>query len=485
MKNNILYYDSIVIGAGPAGLFSALELLKKNKNIAVIEKGGQFIESLCPSIRKNLNTFPLDEAEVFRKECNLCNCLNGIGGAAFHFGSNLGYFGKFSASKVELDSNGNPVKFSKLERVLGSFQRAEELINYVNNQIIHYGYKPKNYLYDSPVNVDNKEFDHIDFAPSQHISLSEAYDLINNIVNDIISSEGKIYTYTQIHDIKKGSLKKWQLRGMDNKTNTEVIFETNNIIISVGKISLPWVIKVINDLKIDYNNSKKCDIGVRIETSRNELKEFLRYSPNPKLSFINKYEDVVRTFCVCDGGRVMKYRLGDAIILDGQHKNSSETNNINFGILTTIQSNEISGTDFSLNYAKKINKGAENNVLLQRLEDFILNRSTTTLKDNKVIPTLKDFTLGNLNNFLDTRIRDNILSMIDKINKINKKDITNDTLIIAPVIESIYPDIILSENMETSQEGVYFVGDCSSKVIGITYAGATGIAAAQNINRLL
>jgi len=57
MKNNILYYDSIVIGAGPAGLFSALELLKKNKNIAVIEKGGQFIESLCPSIRKNLNTF--------------------------------------------------------------------------------------------------------------------------------------------------------------------------------------------------------------------------------------------------------------------------------------------------------------------------------------------------------------------------------------------------------------------------------------------
>ena len=43
-------YDVIIIGAGPAGLFSAYELISKNKKlkIAMLDKGFRVKNRVCP-----------------------------------------------------------------------------------------------------------------------------------------------------------------------------------------------------------------------------------------------------------------------------------------------------------------------------------------------------------------------------------------------------------------------------------------------------
>ena len=41
-------YDVIIVGAGPAGLFAALELIKKNKKILILDKGRAISSRACP-----------------------------------------------------------------------------------------------------------------------------------------------------------------------------------------------------------------------------------------------------------------------------------------------------------------------------------------------------------------------------------------------------------------------------------------------------
>ena len=65
-------YDVIIIGSGPAGIFAALELVKKSGlKILMIEKGSDIDQRGCPMI----------ESQVPCVQCGLCSILCGWGGA--------------------------------------------------------------------------------------------------------------------------------------------------------------------------------------------------------------------------------------------------------------------------------------------------------------------------------------------------------------------------------------------------------------------
>src|SRR5208337_3667095 len=65
-------YDVIIVGSGPAGIFAALELVKKNNiKILMIEKGSDLENRACPMI----------ESATPCVQCGLCSILCGWGGA--------------------------------------------------------------------------------------------------------------------------------------------------------------------------------------------------------------------------------------------------------------------------------------------------------------------------------------------------------------------------------------------------------------------
>ena len=68
----IVKYDVVIVGAGPAGIFTALELIRKGskKSICIIEKGNSIETRKCPKVttQKCVN-------------CKPCNITTGFSGA--------------------------------------------------------------------------------------------------------------------------------------------------------------------------------------------------------------------------------------------------------------------------------------------------------------------------------------------------------------------------------------------------------------------
>ena len=78
-----LNYDVIIVGAGPAGIFSALELAEKTKlNVLMLDRGQDINQRKCPASRgyECVN-------------CDPCSVLSGWGGA-----------GAFSDGKLTLST---------------------------------------------------------------------------------------------------------------------------------------------------------------------------------------------------------------------------------------------------------------------------------------------------------------------------------------------------------------------------------------------
>src|SRR4030042_5736817 len=66
-----LKYDVIIVGAGPAGIFSALELVEKNHlSVLILDRGPDIDQRKCPSSRG-----------LECHHCEPCSVLSGWGGA--------------------------------------------------------------------------------------------------------------------------------------------------------------------------------------------------------------------------------------------------------------------------------------------------------------------------------------------------------------------------------------------------------------------
>ncbi len=85
-------YDVVIIGAGPAGLFSAYELITKNENlkVAILDKGFRVKNRICPM---NKNGIPC-------QNCNPCAILAGYGGAGTFSDGKLNFIPRLGKSDL-------------------------------------------------------------------------------------------------------------------------------------------------------------------------------------------------------------------------------------------------------------------------------------------------------------------------------------------------------------------------------------------------
>src|SRR5574344_2476842 len=85
-------YDVVIIGAGPAGLFTAYELITNDPKlkIALIEEGKDTNSRICP----------MNKLGKPCQNCNPCNILAGYGGAGTFSDGKLNFIPKLGKSDL-------------------------------------------------------------------------------------------------------------------------------------------------------------------------------------------------------------------------------------------------------------------------------------------------------------------------------------------------------------------------------------------------
>ncbi|MFA5672099.1 MAG: FAD-binding protein, partial [Synergistaceae bacterium] len=101
-------YDVIIVGAGPAGLFATLELIKNDKKVLLIDKGRSIEARICP----------MKTGAPECVHCNPCNVVCGWGGA-----------GAFSDGKLTLtpEFGGNLEEYCGREKLLSLIDEADRV----------------------------------------------------------------------------------------------------------------------------------------------------------------------------------------------------------------------------------------------------------------------------------------------------------------------------------------------------------------------
>jgi uncharacterized FAD-dependent dehydrogenase len=457
------HYDVIIVGAGPAGIFSALEILtqKKDAKILIVEKGKDIDKRACPMKIK----------EISCAACPECALLSGWGGA-----------GAYSDGKLNL----SPEVGGFLSRYI-NMDRLESLISYVDEIYIRYG-APKDIYSGNTEEVSTiarlASENNLLFIPSRirHIGTDRCKTLLKNIKRDLNQRIGTLFTAEADRVITK-KRKSVGVRLKDGKT----LF-SEFMILAPGREGSRWLEKEAKRLHLALFRNP-VDIGIRIEIAAPVFEPLTKITYEPKLIFHSRtFNDRVRTFCVNPYGEVVKEYLKGIWTVNGHSYAERRTNNTNFALLASTSFTEpfddpILYGRYIAGLANLLGKG----VIVQRLGDLKQGRRSTheRIRKGKVEPTLKDATPGDLSFVMPYRHLSDILEMIEALDKITPGIHSEDTLLYGAEVKfySRYPK--LTESLETEVENLFAVGDGAGVSRGLIQASVSGVIAAKEISKRL
>ncbi len=452
-------YDVIIVGAGPAGIFTALELLgaREKPSILIIEKGKDIEQRACPLKVKNISC----------TTCRECDLLSGWGGA-----------GAFSDGKLSL----SPDVGGFLSRYLDK-DDIRSLIDYVDGIYLKYG-APAELFGDNADAVQELEklssVNGLVLIPSKirHIGTDRCKMLLRRIREDVRGSIDTIFhTETETVIVEKGKYK-----GVKLKDGTE--FYSDFLVLAPGREGSRWLEEESRRLGLTLLKNP-VDIGVRVELPAAVLEPLTRITYEPKLLFFSRrFDDKVRTFCVNPYGEVVKEYLKGIWTVNGHSYAERRTGNTNFAILVSTYFTEpfdqpISYGRYIAQLANFLGKG----VIIQRLGDLMAGRRSTQERISKGIvrPTLSDATPGDLSFVIPYRYLCDIMEMLEALDKIAPGVNSRHTLLYGVEVKFYSMQLKLTDKLETEISNIFAVGDGAGVSRGLIQASASGILAAREI----
>jgi uncharacterized FAD-dependent dehydrogenase len=456
-------YDVIIVGAGPAGIFSALELLnqKKDAKILIIEKGKDIDKRICP----------MKVREISCKTCPECALLSGWGGA-----------GAFSDGKLNL----SPEIGGFLSRYI-DINKLRSLITFVDKIYISYG-APMEIYGDNKKEVHKIERlaseNNLLLIPSRirHIGTDRCITVLKNIKDSL---NGRVKTIFS-SEAERVITKKKKAAGIRLKDGTNLYSEF--VILAPGREGSRWLEKETKRLYLTILKNP-VDIGIRVEIPATVFEPLTKITYEPKLIFYSKkFNDKVRTFCVNPYGEVVKEYLKGIWTVNGHSYANAKSNNTNFALLVSTFFTE--PFDEPILYGRYI-AGLANllgkSVIVQRLGDLQQGRRSTQdrILKGKVQPTLKDATPGDLSFVMPYRHLFDILEMIEALDKIAPGINSDNTLLYGAEVKfySMLPK--LTESLETEIDNLFAVGDGAGVSRGLIQASVSGVIAARTIAKRL
>lgn len=464
-------YDVIVVGAGPAGIFTALELnkLTPEKKVLVVDSGSSIDRRTCPA---------RTTGECVH--CKTCSIMNGWAGA-----------GAFSDGKLSLSEEvgGNVTDYLPVDKV-------RELIRYADDIYLKFG-APKKVFGESDKFAEqiaykaHKENIKLIHCPVRHMGTEYSFEVLRAMYHYLNAREN--FTFLEhtsadtllVEDGKAAGV--WLVGRKGGRTLVRAPY----IVAAPGRGGADWLNRIaqINNIKTTNN---EVDIGVRVEVPNAVMDHLTKHLYEAKLVYYSDtFENKVRTFCMNPGGLVSEehYEGGEnGIAVVNGHSYADEdkrTENTNFAMLVSTKFTEPFNQpiEYGRYIAQLGNMLTGGGIMVQRLGDLLQGRRTdaTRLSKSTTEPTLKNAVPGDLSFVLPHRHLTSIVESLKAFDKLAPGLYSKNTLLYGVEVKFYSSKVAVENNFETAIQNLYAIGDGAGITRGLMQASVTGVVVARDI----
>jgi hypothetical protein len=456
-------YDVVIVGAGPAGIFAALELSQDPAlRVTILDKGSDIDRRNCP----------IRAGSPECRHCRPCAILNGWGGA-----------GAFSDGKLTL----SPAVGGHLADILGEGQAAQ-LIEEVDAayrtfgapETVHGTYNDDIELLDKRASLAGLRFISV---PIRHMGTERCVDIMRRMRDALIERGVEIRMRTPVAEIltENGTV-----TGV--RTDDGELLSAATVIVAPGREGASWLETTAKSLGLSLARNP-VDLGVRVELPAAVMEPITELVYESKFIYYSKaFDDKIRTFCMCPYGEVSTEFAGDVMTVNGHSFADHKTANTNFALL--VSKNFTEPFDNPIAYGKSIARLANllsGGIMVQRLGDLESGRRSTPerLARSVVTPTLPSATPGDLNLVLPYRYVADILEMLHALDEIAPGVASRHTLLYGVEVKFYSNRLSLTRELETEVDNLFACGDGAGVTRGLIQASAAGIVAARAIRKRL
>lgn len=438
----------VIVGAGPAGIFAALELVQAGvRDILLLEKGPDLPDR--------------------RREGRAASMLSGWGGA-----------GAYSDGKLALST--------EIGGYLGRYVNGAglvDLVEYVDKTYVRFGAPGEVYGGDTEavtrLQREAARFD-LKLVPSRYRHLgTDGCESVVGRMREHLASQIEIRCGTAVADVLVAD---GRVRGVRTEDGAETT--ADYVILAPGREGSAWLAKEAECLGL-HTAINPVDIGVRVEVPAAVMDEITRVSYEAKvLYYTRRFEDLVRTFCMCPYGEVIREDLGGLYTVNGHSYAQRRSPNTNFALLVSKTFTEPFRAPIAYGrYIAQLANMLGGEVIVQRLGDLRQGRRSTPgrLAKSLVEPTLKGATPGDLSLVLPYRYLADILEMLEALDRLIPGVNSVHTLLYGVEVKFYSLQLKLAPSLETEVAGLFAVGDGAGVSRGLVQASASGVLAARAI----
>ena len=448
-------YDVIIVGAGPAGIFAALELVKRDGlKVLMLEKGPPVESRSCPARVSSC------------RKCQPCSITCGWGGA-----------GAFSDGKLTL----SPEVGGWLEEYVGREELAS-LIEEADALWREFGAPEHCYGDDEKAAAWKRRavLADLQLTPNRlrHLGTDRCREVLVRI-GEFLEGRVEVHTATEVTGIMaEGGM----VRGVRTARGEEITAEA--VVLAPGREGAEWLADQMLALGGEMR-SNAVDIGVRVEVPAPVLQELTTDLYEPKLVYYSRnFEDRVRTFCMNPHGQVCVERYGDVLTVNGHSYSDHRGELTNFALLVSTHFTEpfrepIAYGKYIARLANLLGEG----ILVQRLGDLEAGRRSTAerLARSTITPSLRDATPGDLSFVLPYRYLSDILEMLKALDQLAPGVYSRSTLLYGVEVKFYSARHLLDQRLMTNVRNLYAIGDGAGVTRGLMQASASGLVAARSI----
>ena len=454
--------DVVIVGAGPAGIFTAIEMIRKgsDKKIVLIEKGQSVEKRRCPKHKTGqcVNCKPF------------CHITTGFSGA-----------GAFSDGKLSLSSEVG----GDLPQLVGD-DLVQTTIHYADKIYLEFGADTKIEGIGNTEEVKEIRKRAIQAGlrlvdcPIRHMGTEKAHDIYLAFEKYLIANGVDILFGCECNNLILDGETCLGVYATDVRSGESFEIRASHTVIATGRRGADWLERICAEHNIAHQPGT-VDIGVRVEV-RNEIMEKVNevLYESKLIGYPKPFKNKVRTFCQNPGGFVSQENYdNDLAVVNGHSYKELKSDNTNLAILCSHNFNHPFNQPIA--YAQKVgeltNMLGAGHIMVQRFGDILDGKRTwpKELSQSNIKPTLPDAVAGDITAAMPYRAMTNIINFIQAMDHVVPGFASTETLLYSPELKFYSNRVKMDTDFNTSIKGLHCLGDSSGWTRGLMMASVMGV----------